>query len=111
LGDHVVIKPNEQAVSGTSPKLKVNTVDVNQKIAWRMGMFDFDDENLGNILDELSRWYDLKIFYESADLKEVQFTGGLERYENLNQLLELFELTKSVKFLIKEDAILVKKYE
>ena len=111
LGDHVVIKPNEQAISGRSPKLRVKAVDVNQVIAWRLGMFDFEDEKLSDILDELSRWYDLKIFYESADLKEVQFTGGLERYEDLNQLLELFELTKSVKFLVKKDAILVKKYK
>lgn len=111
LGDHVVMKPNEQVISGALSKLKVSTVNVNQEIAWRLGMFDFEDEKLSDILDDLSRWYDLKIFYESADLKIIQFTGGLERYKNLNQLLELFERTKSVKFLVKKDAILVKKYK
>lgn len=111
FGKNVVILPNEQAVTGASADVIVNEVDVSTVIDWKLGMFDFEDERLDDILSELARWYDLKIFFDSEELKGFQFTGGLSRYEDVNQLLQLFEMTKSVKFYIKDDVMLVRKYQ
>lgn len=109
FGKQAVIKPNEQAITNSSAHLEVRKVDVNRVLDWRNGMFDFEDEALEDILEELVRWYDFKIFYESEDLKSYEFTGGIDRYKDMNQLLQLFEMTKSVNFYLKGDVLLVKK--
>ncbi|MDE5421098.1 FecR domain-containing protein [Ancylomarina sp. DW003] len=109
FGKQAVIKPNEQAITNSSAHLEVRKVDVNRVLDWRNGMFDFEDETLEDILEELARWYDFKIFYESEELKSYEFTGGIDRYKDMNQLLQLFEMTKSVNFYLKEDVLLVKK--
>lgn len=109
FGKQAVIKPNEQAITNSSAHLEVRKVDVTIELDWRNGMFDFEDEKLEDILEELARWYDFKIFYESEDLKSYKFTGGIDRYKDMNQLLQLFEMTQSVNFYLKGDVLLVKK--
>lgn len=109
FGRKVIIKPDEQAITGTSAEIEVREVDASREIDWMMGLFEFEDEKLGDILDELARWYDLKIFFESEDLKGYEFTGTLRKYNDLNQLLQLLEMTRSVKFYVKDDVVLVKK--
>ena len=109
FGKTIVIKPNEQAMSNNSLDITVRKVDINHVIDWRYGKLDFEDEPLVDILEELARWYDLKIFYESDELKNFEFTGGIDRYEDLGKLLKLFEMTKSVQFYVKDDMLLVKK--
>lgn len=108
FGATATIKPNEQARTN-STTISVKEVDVSKIIDWRKGLFDFEDEPLVDILDELARWYDFKIFFETEELKNYQFTGSIERYEDMNQLLKLFEMTKSVQFFLKDDALLVRK--
>ncbi len=109
FGKQAVIKPSEQAITSSSPHLEVRTVNVNRELDWRNGIFDFEDETLEDILDELARWYDFQIFFESEELKSYEFTGGIDRYEDMNHLLQLFEMTQSVKFYLKGNVLLVKK--
>lgn len=106
-----VIKPNEQAIMGQQIDIDIKTVDTRQVVDWRQGQFIFEDEPLKNILADLSRWYNLDIFYEQQELKNLQFTGTLDRNNSVNELLELLELTQSLKFYIKDNALLVKKAE
>jgi ferric-dicitrate binding protein FerR (iron transport regulator) len=111
FGKSVIIKPNEQATTSNNANIQVREVDVNRIIAWRKGMLDFEDEPLGDIMEGLARWYDFKVFYELEELKHYEFTGAISQYEDVNELLRLFEMTKSVQFYIKGDVLLVKKAE
>lgn len=40
----------------------------------------------------LARWYDINIFYTSSKLEQIQFTGELIRYKNIEELLSKFEI-------------------
>lgn len=108
FGKSVIIKPNEQAETSSNANILVKEVDVNRIIAWRKGVLDFEDEALEDIVEDLARWYDFKVFYESEELKHYEFTGAITQYDDVNELLKLFEMTKSVQFYIKGDVLLVK---
>jgi ferric-dicitrate binding protein FerR (iron transport regulator) len=110
-GNIEVLKPGEQAISVTGENITVRTIDVNQVIDWTYGHFDFENQKLMNIMDELSRWYDIQVIYESDDIKNYEFTGYLERYQDINGLLKLFELTRSVGFYLKDNTVFVKKWK
>lgn len=111
FGKSVVIKPGEQAQTGKQVNIQVKKVDMNQVLSWRNGIFDFEDEDLSKIMDNLVRWYDFKVFYESEELKTYKFTGTINRYDDVGALLQLFEMTKSVEFYVKGNLLLVKKKE
>ena len=55
----------------------------------------------------LSRWYDFQVFYRSEDVKNVEFSGEVKRFDDFNYLLSLIERTSDVKFIIDNKVVQV----
>lgn len=101
------LSPNQQAIFSTySGKVDVEKVNTYYTIAWKDGAFAFDNATLEEVLDCLSRWYDVSFEYE-RERKSLHFTGSISRYEKIEKLLDLIEMTNSVKFEIKGRRIMV----
>lgn len=109
-GNSVVLKPNQQAFVSSQNEIIVEEVNVDLIIDWKDGKFIFDRESLGSIFKDLGRWYDFEFQFETDELKELEFSGFLERYQDLNVLLELFEDTKALKFTMNENVIFIGEY-
>ncbi len=100
----MVLAPNEQAVwSGDG--FDVRQVDARNYVLWKEGIFYFEDVDLETILDDMSRWYNVNIFYVNPALKVKKFSVEIKRYENINEILRRIEQTKRVKFEIKDRTI------
>ena len=56
-------------------------------------------------------WYDINIFYTSSKLEQIQFTGELIRYKNIEELLSKFEILEKVKFEIRNNTVTIKEYK
>ena len=105
----VTLKPGEQAKLHDN-EITVNKVNTCSYTAWRNGKYIFINESLGNIMKTLARWYDINIFYTSSKLEQIQFTGELIRYKNIEELLSKFEILEKVKFEIRNNTITIKEY-
>ena len=72
----VKLVPGEQGVlekrSANLTKLEVNTY---LYTAWKDGRFAFRDARLEDLFNILARWYDLSVFYQSPEAKDIRFTG------------------------------------
>ncbi len=103
-----VLKPGEQSVlKGTS--VKVNAVDTEEAVAWKEGLFMFDDEDLESIMRKVSRWYNVEIIFKDKGLLTKGFSGTVSRFGNVSQVLSKIEETGSVHFKIEERRIVVMK--
>lgn len=90
----VILKPGEQGiVAGTS--LSIKNVDPAEVIAWKEGYFDFTDADIGSVIDELGRWYNVDIRYQGAATKET-FTGRIPRSWPFEKVLNLLKTFKSI---------------
>lgn len=108
--DNLILKPGEQAVlTKASQEFKKEKVDVSKYTAWKEGRFVFDDERLEEILNKVERWYDVNVFYMEEDLKDIEFRGNIDRYDDFNILLEKIEKLDVVRFKIKGNTITVVK--
>lgn len=108
--ENVILNPGYQAVYAKKAKeLTAEKVNTDLYTSWKDGRFVFDRSNLGDIMARLSRWYDVKVFYQSNDLNNIRFTGSLKRYDNLDRLLNMIEKTNEVKFVLGEKTIMVEK--
>jgi ferric-dicitrate binding protein FerR (iron transport regulator) len=108
FGSKDQLLPNDQYLfNRLTGKTKKHAVDTDIFTAWKDGRFVFEDESLENIMMRLSRWYDVEIFFLNESVRDLRFTGDLTRYDNIDQILELIELTQKVKFTIKDRSLLV----
>ena len=85
--DSLMLTPGEQAVSGTDG-IDVKKVDVSFYIAWTLGVFEFEEMSLGQITEQLGRWYDMTFVYDDPLLREITFTGAAERHRPLDVVLK-----------------------
>lgn len=107
----VLLKPGQQAVlPSTASELNVRAVDSEKVVAWKNGLFDFDNEKLEDILRQLSRWYDVEI---ASEVPEKAYTGAIRRSVNISEVLKMLEATsKKVEFEITDNRkIIIKQKE
>ena len=100
-----IIKPGEQAQQQNG-SLNIAQVDVDEALAWKNGFFYFKDNNITEVMRQLSRWYDVSVKTEGA-LPERRFSGEISRNVNLAQLLDILSF-KRIHFSIEGKLLTVK---
>ncbi|MDR2915643.1 MAG: DUF4974 domain-containing protein [Tannerella sp.] len=103
------LKSSEQAyMNNDSGELKIRKVDVSQYISWVNGKIYFKDACLEDIMNNLARWYDIRVSYEDAAVKKLRFGCNLNRYKEITPFLELLEKTEKVNIVVKGNNIIFK---
>jgi len=106
----VVLKPGFQAITGEAVKIKTAAADLDQVMAWKEGYFQFNNEDFNSIATQLGRWYDVEIIYPPT-ISSWKFAGAIPRNTNLNQVLQMLELSGSIKYNIEGRRIMVEPKE
>ncbi len=102
------LEPGEQAIILEGEKdIQVKNVDAKLYASWKDGVFAFENLSLEEIMKVFSRWYDLEVFYEFEDLKQLEFTGNLLKYKDINPHLKIISKSTSVSFKLSENSVLV----
>ncbi|RZL65730.1 MAG: FecR family protein [Pedobacter sp.] len=103
-----VLAPNQQAMLNqqTNTLTKAN-VDVLPYVAWANGKIVFEEATLDEVMDQLSLWYDYDVEFQSEKIKQIHFSGEIERYSDIKVILHIIEQTGGVKFSIKNRRIYV----
>jgi transmembrane sensor len=100
----VVLSPGEQAQITTDINI-LRHVDTSAVMAWRYGLFNFEGQNLKEVMRQLSRWYDIEVIYEGT-VPDIVFGGKMLRNINLSQLLKVLE-DAEVHFTLEEGRKLI----
>ena len=108
--EKISLKPSEQSlIIKNENYIEKRSVDVNPYIAWKEGRFVFRDQMLGDIMETLSKWYDVQVTFSDEELKNLRFTGNLERHADFSDILAKIERTNEVTFEITNNLITIKK--
>lgn len=59
-----ILKPGQQAIVSTGVNV-VSGVNVEQVMAWKNGLFYFDKADIKTIMQEVARWYDVEVVYQT----------------------------------------------
>ncbi|WP_316839457.1 FecR family protein [Pedobacter gandavensis] len=100
-----VLVPGQQAIL-KNEVIQVVPGDIATAVAWKNGFFRFNDESIEEVMQQISRWYNVDISYQGKPVEE-RFTGKVSRTKNLSQLLLILEKTKGVHFKIEERRVSV----
>ena len=83
----VLLKPGEQAQVNQAGNIAVvKNVDQEKVIAWKNGLFNFNNASLDEVMREIARWYDIEVVYE-PHIPHLEFVGKISRDLSLSQVL------------------------
>ena len=98
--------PGEQAY-GKENELEKREVNVRLYTSWIDGKFLFNNTELEEIAKQISRWYDVEIFFSNESVKKVRFTGAIVKFKPLDDLVRMIESTSQVRFSVKGKTIVI----
>lgn len=106
--ESIVLQPGVRAVyEQKQRKMSQASVDTELYTSWHKGHYVFQEETVENILNKLSRWYGMNVFFSNEKAKEVAFSGSIRKYETIINLLEAMEISGGVHFELKGKTIIV----
>jgi len=95
-----ILKPGQQAAWSAGQPVKIqNDADLEEAVAWKNGKFIFTGNDLGSVMRQISRWYDVDVDYK-GDFKGDEFVGVISRFKNVSEILHMLEQTRTVKFSV-----------
>ncbi|SDT33167.1 FecR family protein [Mucilaginibacter mallensis] len=103
----VMISPGQQAIlTNNEPFLVKNDLDVDEVIAWKNGMFQFNEADIQTIMRQISRWYDIDVEFKGP-IPNYTYHGKISRNSNASEVLKILGLS-GINFTIEGRRIIVK---
>lgn len=107
--DTRLLLPGEQ-VRTDGATAQVIEADVEAVTSWKNGLFIFNGTPLPEVMEQVSRWYDVHIVYDREFKEQKFFTGEIKRNVPVSKLLQMMELTGIGRFRISESTIMIQPY-
>jgi len=101
-----IIKLGQQAINKKG-NLEIIPANTKEAVAWKNGLFLFEDESLETIMKSISRWYNVEIIYANENARKELFSLSVSRFDNISATLKSLENTGFVRFKIKGRKITV----
>lgn len=88
----VILQPGQQAQMRANQRTVkiIDNADTGKVMAWRHGIFNFEDATVDEILRQLERWYDIDVVYKGA-IPDIPMAGKITRDVPLSKLLGILK--------------------
>lgn len=95
----LIIKPGTLAsYTKDTHNISTETVDIEKYFSWKDGIIIFKNDNLKDIMKQLSRYYNTSIQIKNKQLENLTFSGSLDLKETVEQVLDIIKETSDFEF-------------
>ncbi|MEO6720212.1 MAG: FecR domain-containing protein [Ferruginibacter sp.] len=102
----IVLKPGQQALLNKQGAIKMEeNTDVEEAVAWKNGMFQFNRATIEVIMRQVERWYDVDVVYMGTK-PAGHYQGEISRNVNASEMLKVLQ-TSGIRFNIENRKITV----
>jgi ferric-dicitrate binding protein FerR (iron transport regulator) len=90
------LQKNAAAKKTARPEIKpgvtvINNSNIEKVMAWKNGVFDFNNIAFDDAMYQLERWYDIEVVYEKGIPTNVELSGKITKDVTLNELVTILE--------------------
>ena len=99
-GNTLLLQPGQQALLDSGGQLRLDPdADLEEVAAWKNGYFQFNKADIRQIMQQLSRWYNVDVEYASS-LPSSSFGAIISRTNSISKILDVLEATGEVHFKV-----------
>lgn len=81
----------KKAAENKSGVTVINNTDIDRVMAWKNGVFDFNDIAFADAMYQIERWYDIQVIYEKGIPADIELNGKITKDNTLNDLVVILE--------------------
>lgn len=109
-------KDNDEFMLSPGYKLTYSSLDksptirkakIKNEIAWKSKQFCFDAQSLEDIMKILARWYDVDIIFKSDNIKNILFSGVINKQDDIQTFIRIFEAGADIKIDIHNRCLII----
>ncbi len=86
--NQTLLKPGQAYING-----KILETDLSKDLAWKNGLFSFENADIQSVMRQLARWYDVEVKFKGS-ISTDQFSGKLGRNLALSQVMRLLRVAR-----------------
>jgi ferric-dicitrate binding protein FerR (iron transport regulator) len=101
------LQPSQQARLAGSDIRVFNHINTGEVMAWKNGLFEFNETDIQTIMRQIARWYNVDV--EFNGIVTQHFNGSIQRQVNVSKVLNMLEKTGGIRFMIEGKKVIVKK--
>lgn len=102
-----ILKPGEQAELTPDSRLTIHDkADLESIMAWKNGLFHFENVDIKAVMRQISRWYDVEVEYKGTIKNEPLFIE-IPRNTNLSDVLKVLETTADLQLRLEGKKVIV----
>ena len=98
-GFDTVLSSGQQAQVWQDGGISIRLIDTKLFADWKDGYFYFDDMTIEQIMNKVAKWYNIEVVY-AGEITNEKFGGEISRSSNLDDLIDILEMTNKVQFKI-----------
>jgi hypothetical protein len=103
-----LLKPGQQASLANATISVHDNINIDEVMAWKNGLFEFNETDIQTIMRQIERWYDVEIVFE--DKLTQHFNGSIQRQVNASKVLTMLEKTGGLRYSIEGKKVMIRKY-
>lgn len=106
-GGRHILKPNQMLLCDSGGEMQINTVDTWKYTSWKDGVFIFDQTPLQDVLEKISRYYNIEFCNNSSQLMKLTCTGRLYLPDNIDQVMNTIAVLSGTTYERKDNFIYI----
>jgi ferric-dicitrate binding protein FerR (iron transport regulator) len=103
--DAQLLQPDQKAVLTENSSISIRPADLEEALAWKNGLFYFQEGDIRDIMSEISRWYDVDVVFQGTVNQKV--VAKIPRTMTLTKVLQVLEYTQSAHFKLEGKTVIV----
>lgn len=96
------IKPNE-CLSYKEGALQISPINDLNYFHWREGLFCFNNESIGDLIEQLELYYDVTILIQREELANQRYSGKFRIKDGIEHVLKVLQLNHSFDYTINDE--------
>src|SRR5262249_41621364 len=105
-GAATLLHPGQQGTQQADGNIRLNPhADTEAAIAWKNGLFHFEQTDIQEVMRQLARWYNVEVVFEGK-VPDEKFDGEITRNSNLMEVLKILQLS-NVHFRVDNNKVTV----
>lgn len=89
-----ILMPNQEAIySKSNGEIMISPTRMNNVMSWMTGKFNFENNTLAEIGQELERAFHVKIHVENEAMRQKTFNATFEDKETLDEILSILQIS------------------